>query len=158
MANVGRDALLQGAAHRQNAEGWQLTIVPCNLASAAAIATITGIVKIRTIVGRCTTVVATTTSVQLSMAGTAMTASTDVVGHGPTMILLRESGTATVLTEVTTPVGSLWADATAYIAGQAGNASGILSLLKDGSGTGVINWAIEWTPLSSNAAIVADQA
>jgi hypothetical protein len=158
MGQGGRDALLIGAQHTVNAEGWRVTVVPCNFASAAAVATITGIVKIRNIVGRCTTAIATTTSIQLSMAGTAMTASTDVVGHGTTMILLRESGTATVLTEVTTPVGSLWAAPTEYIAGQAGSASGILSVLKDASGTGVINWAIEWTPLSSNAGIVADQA
>ena len=154
----GRDALLIGAQHTQNAEGWRLTVVPCNLASAAAVATITGVIKIRNIVGRVTTAVGTTTSIQLSMAGTAMTASTDVVGATTVMIYLRETGTATVLTEITTPVGSLHAAPTEYIAGQTGSASGILSVLKDGSGTGVINWAIEWTPLSSNAGIVADQA
>jgi len=153
----GRDALLIGAQHRTNAEGWNLTVIPCNFASAAAVATITGVIKIRNIVGRCTTAIATTTSIQLSMGGTAMTASTDVVGLATTAILLRESGTATVLTELTEPVGSLWAAPTEYVAG--GSSAGtILSVLKNASGTGVISFTLEWTPLTANAAVVADQA
>lgn len=157
MSAGGRDALLTGAQHTQNTEGWRLTLVPCNLASAAAVATITGVIKIRNVVGRCTTAVGTTTSIQLSMGGTAMTASSDVVSLATTAILVRESGTATVLTELTEPVSSLLAAPTELLVG--GSSAGtVFSVLKNASGTGVIAFSIEWTPLTAGAGIVADQA
>lgn len=153
---AGKDALLKGAQHTQNAEGWRLTEVPFNLASGATIANITGIVKIRNVVGRCTTVLATSSSLQLLISDSTITASTDIVGHTTVMILARESATNAVLTEVSTPVASLWAAPTELVVGRA-NGSTTLEAKLNASGTGVINWTIEWTPLSSNAAIVAAQ-
>jgi hypothetical protein len=154
---AGRDANLTGPQHQGGNDGYQVVTLPQSLAAASgAIATISGIVKIRNIVGTVTTVLATTTSLRVFIGATAITASTTITTLTTLTLLLRETAIASVLTAIATSIPSLHAHPTDLIAGTAGSLVTITASL-DASGTGVISWGLEYTPLSPAARIVATQ-
>lgn len=153
---AGRDANLTGPQHT-GGDGYQVAM--CNQDMAAAngnIYTITGIVKIRHIIGTVNTVIATTTTLRLFVGATAICASTTITTTTTLTILVRETAIASVLTPIVTNIPSLHAAPTELIAGTANSVVTVLASL-NASGTGVIQWGLEYLPLSPGAKVVAAQ-
>lgn len=152
----GRDANLFGPQHG-GGEGFQLAICNQNLAAASGgIFTVTGIIVIRNFVGNVTTVVGTATSLTLKSNAVQIAAIVDITTITTLTMLMRESATNTALTKIVTGGASLHAAPTDMLLGSAGSVTTINSVL-DASGTGVIQWALEWFPLSGGAKVVAAQ-
>jgi hypothetical protein len=153
---AGRDVLLTGSANA-GGDGFQLATCAQNLAFASgAIFTITGIVAVRNIVGTVTTVVGTSTSLTLKANATQISAIVDITTITTLTMLMRESATNTALTKIVTGAASLHAAPTDMLMGSAGSLTTINAVL-DASGTGVINWALEYFPLAAGAKVVAAQ-
>lgn len=153
---AGRDANLFGPQH-VGGDGYQLAI--CNQDMAAAngnIFTITGIVKLRNMIGTVNTVIGTTTTLRLFVGTTAICASTTITTTTTLTILVRETALASVLTPIVTNIPSLHAHPTDLISGTANSVVTILASL-NASGTGVIQWGLEYIPLTPGAKIVAAQ-
>lgn len=155
---AGVDALLIGPQHQGGRQaGYLVTTCSQSMAAASgAIFTVTGVIKMRNLVGSVSTVIATTTSLQIAAGATTLTASTTITTNTTLTLLLRETALASALTEIASNTGSLHADPTPIILGSPGSVTTISGTL-DASGTGVIDWALEWVPLSPNAKVVAAQ-
>lgn len=138
-------------------EGFQLAVCNQNMAAASgAIFTVNGIIKVRNIVGNVTTVIGTASSLNLLANATAICASTTITTITTLTMLLRESATNVALTKIVTNAGSLHAAPTDMILGSAGSTTTINATI-DASGTGVIQWALEYFPLSAGVKVTAAQ-
>ena len=153
----GRDANLTGPQHQGPGEFTTAYGSQDLAAASGAIFTVTGMVKVRNIVGAVTTVLATSTSLAIFAGATAVTASTAILTLTTLTALVRVNATLTSpLIAVAGGTGSLYTSPTELLIGSAGSTTTISATL-NGSGTGVIRWGLEYLPMTEGAKILAAQ-